>query len=243
MSPTPRAREIAPAVDAMLDLYYSQLSQRRDFSPRSSRRTFRIAASEIGHALLFPKLIDVITDMESQIRLRAMPLGLHSLATELETGDTDIAVGAFPKLHAGIHERPLFDEHYVCVVRSDHPSIGTRMGKKEYENAEHIVVSARGLGHVHERIEKELFERFPPERLRVISHNFLVAALLIEKSDYVATVPSRLLSVLGAQHRLRVLPVPIKLPTFKAKMYWHERYHREPSNQWMRQTIARTFSQ
>lgn len=242
MEPTPYAREIAPSIDEMLTLYYSQLSQKQQFDPRKSKRVFRIAASEIGHSLLFPKLIEDVAELQSRIRLKAVPLGLHSLLTELETGETDIAVGAFPKLYAGIHERTLFSEHYVCLVRADHPTIGRQISQQQYEDSGHIVVSARGLGHVHEQIEKKLFGACPPEKIRVVSHSFLVAAQLVEKSDYVATLPSRIMDILGNRQNVRALPTPIKLPSFEAKMYWHDRYHREPSNQWIRRIVAGYFS-
>lgn len=241
MKPTPCAREIAPGIDEMLDLYYSLLSQKQDFDPMRSRRTFRIAASEIGHSLLFPRLIADFGSFNSLIRLKAVPLGLHSLRDELETGETDVAVGAFPKLYAGVHERRLFTEHYVCLVRGDHPSVGNAISAQQFTDAEHIVVSARGLGHEHEQIEKALYSVCPQDRVRAVSHSFLVAAMLVERSDCVATVPSRIMDILGPSHNLRVLPVPIELPSFEAKLYWHERFHREPANRWIRTVIADYF--
>ena len=241
MKPTPWARELSPSVDQMLDLYYSQLARKHEFDPGASRRTFRIAASEIGHSLLFPRLMKDFEQWGSRIKIKAVPLGLHSLRTELETGETDIAVGAFPKLYAGVYERTLFSEHYVCLVRGDHPVIGESMSVSEFEQAEHVVVSARGLGHVHEQIEKELYQACPPDQVRVVLHNFLVAALLVEKSDYIATVPARLMNVLGPTHNLRAVPSPVPLPSFDAKLYWHERFHQEPSNQWIRRIVADYF--
>lgn len=241
MKPTPHAREIAPSIDAMLDLYYSRLAQKKHFDPRKSRRTIRIAASEIGHALLFPELIKEIVALGGPMRLEAVPLGLHSLLYELETGGADVAFGAFPKLFAGIHERPLFREHYVCLMRPDQLGADESISMRRYEQSNHILVSTSGLGHAHEEIEKALLNICPPEKLRVISHSFFLAALLVERSGYIATLPSRLTRALGGKHDLRVVPAPMKLPTFLTKLYWHERYHQEPSNQWLRRIIAKKF--
>ncbi len=241
MKPTPHAKEIAPCIDQMLNLYYSRLSQKKHFDPKRSRRTVRIAASEIGHAMLFPELINEIDALGSAIRLEAVPLGLQSLLYELETGGADIAVGAFPKLFACIHERPLFREHYVCLVRPDKLNAKERITIKQYEESNHILVSTRGFGHAHEEVEKALLNICPAEKLRVVSHSFFVAALLAERSGYIATLPSRLIQVLGGNHNLRAAPAPMELPTFLAKVYWHERYHQEPSNQWIRRIIADKF--
>jgi hypothetical protein len=31
------------------------------------------------------------------------------------------------------------------------------------------------------------------------------------------------------------------LPGFEVKQYWHERFHNDPGNQWLRHTIASLF--
>ena len=79
MEPTPNALQIAPSVNEILDLYHSQLSQKRHFDPATSKRSFSIAASEIGHLLLFPRLVRKLTACAPAIKLIAVPLGLHSL--------------------------------------------------------------------------------------------------------------------------------------------------------------------
>lgn len=241
MEPTPSALEIAPAIDKMLNLYHSELSQKRHFDPASSKRTFRIASSELGHLLLFPSFLKKLEKTAPNVTLKASPLGLHSLIGELETGEVDVAFGAFPSLYAGIHERTLFTEHYVCLVRSDHPDIGDKMSLSDYENAKHIIISAEGMGHFHEQVEKQLYDACPQENIRVISHSFLFSALMVEQTDFVVTAPSKLMAGFGPQHNLRVVKTPMKLPSFDVKQYWHERFHREPANQWIRREMADCF--
>lgn len=241
MEPTPGALEIAPVIDEMLALYHAQLSRKQRFDPGSSKRTFKIAASEIGHLVVFPRLMRRLVDDGPNIKLKAVPIGLQSLIEQLETGETDIAFGPFPKLHAGVHERTLYKEHYVCLLRADHPQIGEKLTLAQFKESKHIVVSAQGLGHIHEQAEKELYEVCPEDNISVVTHNFLVSAILVQQSDCIATVPSMVAAALGARDNLRIVMPPIKLPPFDAKLYWHERFHREPGNQWLRQLIAACF--
>lgn len=238
MEPTPCALEVAPVVDELLNLYHAQLTRRHSFDPAVSRRTFRIAASEVGHMMLLPRIVPLLETAAPQITLEALPLGLGSLISQLESGEADIAFGAYPKLYAGIHERPLYAEQYACLVREDHPTIGRKLTKADYERAQHIIVSAQGLGHVHEQIEKQLLELCPPEQVRVVTHNFLVAALLVERSNFIATVPIGVAESLGSGHRVRIVEPAINLPSFKVKLYWHERFHRDPANEWLRHSIS-----
>ena len=241
MEPTPCALEVAPAVSDLLTLYHTQLSRKAKFDPATSRRRFRIAASEVGHMVLLPRLLAELANGTSDISVEALSLGLRSRISQLETGDADLAFGSYPKLYAGVHERTLYTEQYVCLVRRDHPTIRGKLDKAGYERARHIIVSAEGLGHIHEQIEKRLLDLCPRENVRVVAHSFFVTALLVERSDFIATVPSKVAEALGPHHQLRVIQPTIKLPSFRAKLYWHERFHRDPANKWLRQLIAGFF--
>lgn len=238
MEPTPGALEIAPVVDELLDIYHSRLSQTRQFEPLTSNRTFRIAASEIGHMLLFPPLLKRLEKEAPNVTLKAVPLGLHALIGELETGEVDLAIGAFPSLYAGIYERTLFTEHYLCLLRADDLATRDKMTLSEFKSKDHIIVSAEGMGHFHEQVEKQLYDVCPPENIRVISHSFLLSALIVEQFNFVVSVPSKIFAALGSRLDVRMVKAPIDLPSFEVKQYWHERYHKDAANQWIRREIA-----
>jgi len=40
---------------------------------------------------------------------------------------------------------------------------------------------------------------------------------------------------------IKILPVPLKLPRVDIKLLWHERYHDDPANRWLRGTMSRLF--
>ena len=241
MDPTPCALEVAPYIDEMLNLYHSRLSQQQAFEPSLSKRTFRIAASEIGHLLLLPRLVNTLASQAPMINLKATPLGLHSLIEELETGQVDIAFGAYPKLYAGVYERTLAQESYVCVTKSNHPTIQDSLTLDEFRKAEHVIVSAHGMGHIHEQIEKQLLDICPAENVRVVSHHFLSTILLVEQTNLIATLPSRAAQVLSQRLDIQTLKPPIDIPSFSIKTYWHERFHQDAANQWLRNMISGLF--
>lgn len=241
MEPTPCALEVAPYIDEILSLYHSRLSQKQQFDPALSKRTFRIAASEIGHLLLLPKLVNNLSTQAPMLNLKAIPLGLHSLIEELETGQADVAFGAYPKLFAGVYERTLAQESYVCVTKSNHPTIKQKLTLDDFRNAEHVIVSAQGMGHIHEQIEKQLLDICPPENVRVVTHHFLTTILLVEQTNLIATLPSRAAKILSQRLDIQILEPPIDIPSFDIKTYWHERFHHDAANQWLRNLISSIF--
>lgn len=239
MRPTPYALEIAPTVDEMLSLYYSKLAQKRKFDPKTSKRIFNIAALDVGHAYFFQRLIPILEKHAPHVTLKGVPLGLHSLIDELETGETDVAIGAFPKLYGGVYERTLYKDRYVCLVRKDHRDFRSgKLSLEQFKQARHIIVSTKGQGHTHEMVEKELHKVCPKENIRVVAHNFLSCVLIAVRSDYVVTLPSRACEAFGQLVNFRTAPHPLDLPTFEVREYWHERFHNDPANQWLRKRIA-----
>jgi DNA-binding transcriptional LysR family regulator len=54
-------------------------------------------------------------------------------------------------------------------------------------------------------------------------------------SDLVAMLPSRLVRDTG---QLQAYAPPIDVPGYEMTMLWHERSHRDPAHQWLREQIV-----
>jgi len=40
---------------------------------------------------------------------------------------------------------------------------------------------------------------------------------------------------------LKVMAPPTKLPTYDVSLFWHERFHRDPANLWLRRLYIELF--
>jgi len=67
--------------------------------------------------------------------------------------------------------------------------------------------------------------------------------VIASKTDAVVTLPSSLATGLAEQLGLRLVTPPVKLPRIEVSQHWHERFHREPGSQWIRQVFAELFSE
>lgn len=71
--------------------------------------------------------------------------------------------------------------------------------------------------------------------------SFLDVARIVAQTELQAIVP-RLYGVKMADtEAIRMLQVPVTLPTCLVKPGLHERYHADPSNRWIRQVSAHLF--
>ena len=51
-------------------------------------------------------------------------------------------------------------------------------------------------------------------------------------------MPEMLARSLKTSHGIEFKPIPLAAMYFPIALYWHERFHRDPGNQWLRQVFA-----
>src|SRR3546814_16271679 len=95
----------SPAVSQALELYRTRLSGEPSFDPLTFDRDFHIAASDVGHLLVLPRMLDWVREMAPNVRFKAVPLGGEKLIARLEKGEVDFAIGSCTALYARQDER------------------------------------------------------------------------------------------------------------------------------------------
>jgi DNA-binding transcriptional LysR family regulator len=65
--------------------------------------------------------------------------------------------------------------------------------------------------------------------------HFLFLLSVLANTDLVAMLPLRLVRSASG---LRVVQPPVEVPGYEMAMFWHERSHRDPAHQWLRERIA-----
>ena len=240
MLPTPRALELAPPLTEALAMVRGAMGSRESFDPRHSTRGLRVYMTDVGEMVLLPALMRHLHAHAPAMRLETAQLPAAELAVRLETGDIDLAIGYLPQLPDKIRRTRLFEEHYVCMTRPDHPlGRSAPLTLKEFLSARHVLIASMGSGH--QMLERTLAERGVHDNVALRVPHFVVVPVIVAGTDLVVSVPSR---VAGASRRLvkvKVHPLPIPIPSFDVSLYWHERVENDPANQWLRQAMQELF--
>jgi DNA-binding transcriptional LysR family regulator len=126
-------------------------------------------------------------------------------------------------------------------VKKGHPRLSGAPSLKVFAAERHVLVSTFGTGHAHQRAERAVEAAVPAENIICRVPIFLAASIIAKRSDAVATLPLSIANVLADELDLEVITPPIKLPRIEISQYWHERFHREPGNRWIRSVFARLF--
>jgi DNA-binding transcriptional LysR family regulator len=68
-----------------------------------------------------------------------------------------------------------------------------------------------------------------------------VVPMVLERSDLILILPSKVARVYERQGGFRSLPPPVPIPPADVAAHWHERFERDPGNRWLRETIMELF--
>ena len=241
MEPTPKALQLQTPVRAILDGARALRTEHVSFDPQKSRRTFNFCVVDAGLLKLLPPLVERLITDAPNVRLHVHELDAAHLERWLEFGKLDFAMGSFPSMQKGIRRQPLWVERYVSVVRRGHPRMTDEPALRAFAAEKHVMVSIAGSGHAHQVMERALDAAIPRENVICQIPMFIGAAVLAKHSDTIATLPLSIATVLAKDLDLQIITPPIKLPKIDIFQYWHERYHRDPGNQWIRATFRSLF--
>lgn len=240
MDATPFARELAESVQQALALLESALARGVGFDPATSGRAFRFYMSDLGQIEFLPPLVERVRRLAPGVHLEAVAMEPEDIGGALAAGGLDLAVGFLPGLGAPLQRKALFRDRYVCLMRADHPVIGRRLTRKRFLQASHALVMYRG-GH---RVIEEALKRAGVARqiaLRV--PHFTVVPMVLERTDLILTLPSRVARVYERSGRFKSLPPPVAIPPAEVAIHWHERFDGDPGNRWLRELMAELFAE
>ena len=241
LQPTPFADQLAGPVAAALQIVRATLDK-APFDPATAQRTFRVAMTDIGEQVFLPLLLPHLERKAPGIKIETCATSVNpaALSHDLSTGDIDVALGFISNPASGIRRQVLFRDRYVCVVRPGHPLAKKSLSLDGFRQARHIMPNVAGTGH-GETVGKVLAANGLSDQVALRVTHFLSIAPLVANSDLVATVPGNLADTFTASWKLRLFEPPVDFPAFDVTQYWHERYHEEPGNKWLRRVIETMF--
>jgi DNA-binding transcriptional LysR family regulator len=237
LQPTPLASEISPALFEGLDVIRESL-RRKTFDPIKSVRMFNIGMGDIAEVVHLPQVVRQVHIDAPYVQLNCSTIPGPRLAEALGDGEVDVAAGIY-HVGAGCRDVELYESEYACVLRADHPAIGSKLTLKQFQAAEHVLVAPKGASRHAQIIERALTSRSVNAQIAVQVSTFHGVTALITGTDLIATIPGRLARYMQETSNILVLPPPIPLPKFKVSLYWHERFHREPGNAWLRSVFIK----
>lgn len=186
--------------------------------------------------MILPPLLARLAKEAPGIDIIVRQLRMEDVDEQLETGIVELAIGVLnDKDKPAMFQQRLFQEQFVCVVRADHPQVGATLSLEQFVELNHALISPRG--NRGSFVDNELKRLGLSRRVALTVPHFLVAPLVVARSDLVLTVAKRIARTFEEVLPLRVVEPPIELPGFSVTQFWHERQQQDPAHIWLRSLI------
>jgi DNA-binding transcriptional LysR family regulator len=245
MLPTPRSDALIATVREVLGGLQRLSAAVTEFDPATAQRRFRICMTDASHVTLLPRLLSHVRAAAPGITLEASRIN-EALAKNLQMGEADLALGYLPWLDTGFYQQTLYSQDWICLVNARHPRLASAntgiikdWSLNAYQAEAHIGISA-GTGY--QLLDSAIASQGISRKIVLELPGFLGLSAILTTTDLVATLPRGIGETLAKSAGLQVLPCPFAIPSFPVKQYWHERYHHDSANRWMRGICAGLFS-
>ncbi|WP_031171366.1 LysR family transcriptional regulator [Streptosporangium roseum] len=231
--PTPRAVELRDRVRALVQEAEAVLRPAERLDLATLERTFALRSSDGFVERFGPTLVAEVGRVAPGVRLRFLRKTKKDTAP-LREGMVDLETGVIEHaLPPDVLSEPLFTDHFIGVVRSEHPLSTGEVTAARYASSRHVHVSRRGLteGLVDEALRATGHER---EVVTVVD-GFSAALALAGASDLVATVPER--HTANLRRGMCFFELPFHAPEVTVSLMWHVRLDADPAHRWLRDRV------
>lgn len=244
MVPTDAAlRMVKPAGD-ILRSAEALFSDARGFDPRTSTRSFRVAASDYLDPLFLPRLLARIKQEAPLCPVDILPLSPDAhYHAQLANGEADVVIGNWPEPPGDLHLGKLFADEVVCLVSREHPVVRRGWTLEEWLQAEHIAPTpthpgARGV------IDAHLDSLGLARRITARCAHFGQIPDMVAASLLVLTTGRQYCERFTARLPVVVLAPPLAFPPLGYYQLWHARTQHSAAAAWLRdcvRTVADTL--
>lgn len=238
MVATAHALSLQRSLRALLTEAAALVSAKQHFDPATADRRFIIASNDNATLLAgLPLMAALRREAGPGVRVAFRYADAARIAQQMEEGQVDFLIGSERMVPPAMKAVRLFTERFVMAQRKRHPRGTAPLDLDTYCNAlQHVLVSTSGgafTGFMDEHLE-----RLGRERQVVLSiQQFILAPAILEESDYVCTLPSRL--VARYARTLDAFELPFKAEGFSLFLAWHPRNQADAGHAWMRERIVR----
>jgi DNA-binding transcriptional LysR family regulator len=209
------------------------------FSPATTDRVFRIAASDFLDPSFLPLLVAQIKAQAPLAGVEIVPLTADAdYRQRLAAGELDLVVGNWLRPPSDLHIGRLFQDEIVCLVAEGHPAPRRGWTLDKYLACEHIAPTPAypgALGVIDELLAQSGLRR----RIGVRCPHFALTPAMVAGSLLVLTTGRLFCARFTAALPVRIVPCPVPMPGLRYYQLWHDRTQRSAACRWLREQVRR----
>ncbi|WP_332847770.1 LysR family transcriptional regulator [Massilia sp. S19_KUP03_FR1] len=236
MELTPLGRDLADPVRQLILQIQATVAIRPALSIATERRNFKITVSDYTVPILIAPLVRRLQALAPCITITLLPQ-IENTGLALRRGETDLTIVPDGYLDADHPHLLLFEDSYSCVVWDGNTEVGATLDLATFARCGHVAphLGRPGAPTVAER---HLAASGVTRSIAVTTHDFTSQATLVVGTQLITTMQTRLAHDSAARLPLRVLAVPVAMPTLRVCMQWHDYQSADPAHRWLREQLV-----
>lgn len=229
---TARAMTLAPKISGIIQMASDTLSLEDSFQPATDHRSVRLGTGEYGALVFGPKLAEIMETQAPNMQLSITAARRTEMMEQVTNYSLDLGLGNFYGRSGDFMMEGLLNDRYVVVARRDHPAIAGGLTRRQYLEAEHLLVM--GEGHAPLILEST-FTRLGISRKVVMTLPLYMAGFAAAAGgDRLLTVPWQLANRYAGLFELLVYPMPFPSVEFAVSLVWNHSGEHDPGVKWLR---------
>ncbi|MGW1420032.1 LysR family transcriptional regulator [Bradyrhizobium manausense] len=209
------------------------------FEPGAADMAFTIMASDYVGRLFLPEILARLRDQAPGITLTVAAPQPNRIRQALTNSEIDLVVGFFHDLSDGLLQMTITTETLICLVRTDHPSIGESISLEEYAAQDHLAYASPPtfISSLEVMLNRATQAAGVERCIRAHVPSLSMMPGIVEATDMIATIPSGFARSFVGSGKLRVLPVPFVSEQLPVRAIWHERMDSNAAHRWLRRLV------
>lgn len=235
MEPTAKAEMLAQQVSRILQDTQQLFAAGEVFVPAEAERTFSVGFF-CEELVLLPELTAQLAREAPGVRLMTRRLLAANVATALDDGAVDLAVGCQPPAAARFHTAPLFGQQLACCYHPAQLDFAGGLGLAEWLGARHAFVSeydaAEGC------LGTFLIAAGHPLNVVLGTPDYLSLLAAVAEAPLLATLPLQIARHYAARFGLQWVMAPVQPALPEVQAIWSTRSAADNGLAWLRQQLA-----
>lgn len=239
LQPTVKARNLTPAVEAVLNSIDRLVHDEQPFDPAQAQESVSMIVIDYIDFVVMPSLMSALQKAAPDVRLQIVGPNPRRLGEIMTNGEIDLALSYFPSPPDSIRTRPLFTDRLVGLARQGHPMLRGVPTLDQFCAQRHVAVEPAAGATMYNVLVDAALERHGRKRQVALSKpTFLGVPFVVAQSDLVAMMPERVARRFCALAPVAMFEPPFELERLNITLMWHDRTHNNAFHRWLRGLIT-----
>lgn len=234
--PTSLAIELREPVRDILMRLRSAVTRREAFDPQCSTRQVSIACSDYFCRVALARALNRLEALAPRMTVEVRPIG-DGAFEQMRRGELDMIFAPKSSVNRPLPQLDLYDDDFVAVAWSGHPTIRDRLTLDDFLACGHVV--SRFGPEMRDGHDQQMLDALGlSRRVEVSVPEFERLPLFIVGTRRIGLLPRLMAGRLSRHMPLRVLDLPFACPRITVTMHWCAHHGDDATHTWLRGVLA-----